>query len=477
VNSGRPLIKSGAEHGRHGGHDGVEFALTGGGERAHVGIQPSVGHDLDRGDDVRTRIVLSERFNQQFKSSSSHANTLPRPGRLSNRRHRYPGGMAVSAPQTVAPSTSGQLSIGPIEVPIPVVLAPMAGVTNAPFRRLCRRFGAGLYVSEMISARALCEGNQKTDHLASFAPDETPRSLQLAGVDPHYMGQAVQRLVDQDRIDHLDLNFGCPVRKVTRHGGGGALPYKRKLFASVIKAAVDNAGPVPVTVKMRVGIDDDHITYLDAGRIAEDSGAAAVALHGRTVAQLYSGTADWSAIARLKETVTTIPVLGNGDIWEAADAIDMMEQTGCDGVVIGRGCLGRPWLFGQLAAAFAGRPLPDPPTVAEVATIMDEHARLLVEWFGPYKGIREFRKHTAWYLKGYPVGGAVRGALGQVESLDQLQGLLAGLPDEPLPPENVRVARGHTRGPQTVALPDGWLTDPDDDAVADPDGDSAASGG
>lgn len=369
------------------------------------------------------------------------------------------------------------LKVGPIEVELPVVLAPMAGVTNAPFRRLCRRFGAGLYVSEMISARALCEGNGKTDLLASFAPDEQPRSLQLAGVDPAYVGQAVKRLVDQDRVDHLDLNFGCPVRKVTRHGGGGALPYKRRLFASVINAAVSAAGPVPVTVKMRVGIDDEHVTYLEAGRIAEDLGAAAVALHGRTVAQLYSGQADWSTIARLKERVQSIPVLGNGDIWEATDALAMMEETGCDGVVIGRGCLGRPWLFGQLAAAFDGRPMPDAPTTAGVASIMTEHAELLVDWFGPYKGIREFRKHTAWYLKGYPVGGEIRGRLGQVESLDELAGLLDGLPDVALPPENARVARGHTRGPQAVALPDGWLDDPDDDALAAPEGDSAASGG
>ncbi len=369
------------------------------------------------------------------------------------------------------------LTIGPITVDMPVVLAPMAGVTNAPFRRLCRRFGAGLYVSEMISARALCEGNQKTDHLASFAPDETPRSLQLAGVDPTYVAQAVRRLVEQDRIDHLDLNFGCPVRKVTRHGGGGALPYKHRLLEAVISAAVDNAGDVPVTVKMRVGIDDDHVTYLDAGRIAEDCGAAAVALHGRTVAQLYSGDADWSTIARLKETVTSIPVLGNGDIWEAADAVAMMDRTGCDGVVIGRGCLGRPWLFGQLAAAFEGRPIPEPPTVAEVREIMIEHAGLLVDWFGPHKGVREFRKHTAWYLKGYPVGGAIRGRLGRVESLDELGDLLATLPDAPLPAENLRVARGHTRGPQVVALPDGWLDDPYDGLVAAADGDSAASGG
>ncbi|MEM9135213.1 MAG: tRNA dihydrouridine synthase DusB [Actinomycetota bacterium] len=375
---------------------------------------------------------------------------------------------------TTAPAP---LRIGPLALDVPVVLAPMAGVTNAPFRRLCRGFGAGLYVSEMISARALCEGSEKTDKLARFAPDETPRSLQLAGVDPAYMGQAVARLVAEDRIDHLDLNFGCPVRKVTRHGGGGALPYKRRLFAAVVGAAVEAAGDVPVTVKMRVGVDDEHRTYLDAGRIAEDLGAAAVALHGRTVAQLYSGVADWSTIARLKETVTSIPVLGNGDIWDAHDAVAMMAETGCDGVVIGRGCLGRPWMFGQLAAALRGEPVPDHPTLAEVVPVMERHAALLVEWFGDHKGIREFRKHTAWYLKGYPVGGELRGRLGQIESLDELSSLLSGLSDAPLPEENWRVARGHTRGPQVVALPDGWLDDPDDNAVAGADGDSAASGG
>ena len=216
------------------------------------------------------------------------------------------------------------LAIGSLDIDIPVVLAPMAGVTNAPFRRLCRRFGAGLYVSEMISARALCEGNRKTEKLASFAPDESPRSLQLAGVDPVYVAGAVDRLVGEERVDHIDLNFGCPVRKVTRSGGGGALPYKRTLYRDVVGAAVRAAGSVPVTVKFRVGVDRDHLTYLDAGRIAEDLGVAAVALHGRTVAELYSGQADWSTIARLKEAVTSIPVLGNGDIWEADDALAMM---------------------------------------------------------------------------------------------------------------------------------------------------------
>ena len=343
-------------------------------------------------------------------------------------------------------AAAGSLQIGPLAVEMPVVLAPMAGVTNAPFRRLCREYGAGLYVSEMISARALCEGSDKTDHLASFAPDESPRSLQLAAVDPHYAAEAVRRLVGAGRVDHLDLNFGCPVRKVTRHGGGGALPWKRRLFAAVVGAVVEAAGAVPVTIKMRVGIDDAHHTYLEAGRTAEDLGVAAVALHGRTVAQLYSGSADWSTIARLKETVTSIPVLGNGDIWDANDALTMMAETGCDGVVVGRGCLGRPWLFGQLAAAFRGEPVPAPPTTDEVVPVMRRHAELLVDWFGDHKGIREFRKHTAWYLKGYPVGGELRGRLGQIESLGHLDELLALVPSAELPPENWRVARGHTRG-------------------------------
>lgn len=386
--------------------------------------------------------------------------------------------------QTLARSTGASarvypvgVKIGQLDVPTPVVLAPMAGVTNAPFRRLCRQFGAGLYVSEMISARALIEGNEKTDKLASFDVDETPRSLQLAGVDPGHMGEAVRRLVDEGRVDHIDLNFGCPVRKVTRHGGGGALPYKRKLFAAVVQAAVEGAGTVPVTIKFRVGIDDEHHTYLDTGRIAADLGVAALALHGRTVAQLYSGTADWSSIARLKEAVPNIPVMGNGDIWEAQDAIDMMAQTGCDGVVIGRGCLGRPWLFGQLDAALNGEPIPDHPTLAEVVPIMIEHATALVAWFGDHKGVREFRKHASWYLKGYPVGGELRGLLGQMSSLEHLVELLGRLDDAPLPEENRRVARGHTRGPQVVALPDNWLADPDDALVASAAGDTAASGG
>ena len=359
-----------------------------------------------------------------------------------------------------------------------VVLAPMAGVTNAPFRRLCRRYGGGLFVSEMISARAVVEGNAKTMKLTQFAHDESPRSLQLAAVDPAVVSEAIRILIDTEGIDHFDLNLGCPVRKVTRNGGGSALPYKRKLLRSVVGAAVSAAGSIPVTIKFRVGIDETHQTHLDTGRIAAELGVAAVALHGRTAAQLYSGSADWSKITELRETVPAeIPVYGNGDIWEAGDALAMVKQTGCDGVVIGRGCLGRPWLFAHLDAAFAGADIPPMPRTDEVKLIMAEHAKELVAWFGDYKGVREFRKHTSWYLKGYPLGGEIRGRLGRIDSLHELDDLLAEVPDVALPKGNRRVARGHTRGPQVVALPDGWLVDPMDDLVANPEGDSAVSGG
>ena len=350
--------------------------------------------------------------------------------------------------------------IGSIAVDPPVVLAPMAGVTNAPFRRLCREFGAGLYVSEMIGARGLVEGNSKTRDMVRFAPDEEPRSIQLYGTDPWSVGEAVALLVGEGAVDHIDMNFGCPMGKVTRHGGGAALPWKRSLFRSIVAAAVDNAGSVPVTVKFRKGIDDDHLTYLETGRIAEDEGAAAIALHARTAHQLYSGTADWEAIARLKSTVTTIPVLGNGDIWVAEDALKMMTSTGCDGVVVGRGCLGRPWLFRDLADVMAGRPQSDPPTLGEVGEIMYRHVTLLADHFGEKRGTVLFRKHPSWYLKGFPVGPKTRDRFSRVESLAQVRELVADLPaDVPYPDAANRMVRGHSHGPRPVRLPSGFLAD------------------
>lgn len=370
------------------------------------------------------------------------------------------------------------LRIGPLVADPPVVLAPMAGVTNGAFRALCRRFGAALYVSEMIGARAVVEGNQKTFHLARFAEDEPVRSIQLYGTDPSVMAEAVRRVRDRIGVDHIDLNFGCPAPKITRHGGGSALPLRPRLFGAVVAAAVSAAGEIPVTVKMRVGVDDEHRTWLLAGRIAEDAGAAGVAVHARTTEQLYSGVADWSAITALEETVTTVPVLGNGDIWEAGDAIEMMRTTGCDGVVIGRGCLGRPWLFRDLAAAFRGDPVPPPPSLGEIVAMLRTHGELLASWSGERSGLRELRKHTGWYLQGFPVGRPLRTALRSVSTLDELDRLLDELdPTLPFPEPVLRMPRGHTSGPRPVKLPAGWLDDPE--AVTPPDrqADLAVSGG
>ncbi|CAM5245744.1 putative tRNA-dihydrouridine synthase [Streptomyces tanashiensis] len=320
------------------------------------------------------------------------------------------------------------LAIGPHIVQPPVVLAPMAGITNAPFRTLCREFsgGKGLFVSEMITTRALVERNEKTMQLIRFDETEKPRSIQLYGVDPVTVGKAVRMIVDEDLADHIDLNFGCPVPKVTRKGGGSALPYKRPLLRAILNEAVGNAGDLPVTMKMRKGIDDDHITYLDAGRIAVEEGVTAIALHGRTAAQHYGGTADWDAIARLKEHVPEIPVLGNGDIWSADDALRMMRETGCDGVVVGRGCLGRPWLFGDLVAGFEGTGEYAQPGLRVVADAMVRHARLLGEWLGDEaRGVIDFRKHVAWYLKGFAVGSEMRKKLAITSSLDELRAQLS----------------------------------------------------
>jgi nifR3 family TIM-barrel protein len=337
----------------------------------------------------------------------------------------------------------------------------MAGVTTRAFRRLCRDFGpGGLYVSEMITARAVVEGNGRTARMLHFDPDERPRSAQLYGVAPGTVAEATRRLIGDFGVEHVDLNFGCPAPKVTAKGGGAALPVRRRLLAEVIGAAVRAAAPhgVPVTVKFRRGIHDRLLTGLTTGLIAEAEGAAAVALHARTAEQRYAGDAAWDAIAELKAAITTIPVFGNGDIWEAGDAVRMMAATGCDGVVIGRGCLGRPWLFADLAEVFAGRPVPPPPRFGTVSAVMRRHAGLLAEDEGELIGVREFRRHAAWYTQGYAIGAEVRRVLGTVSTLAELAAVLDGIdPGLTLPPEARRWRRGHTDGPRPVRLPDGWL--------------------
>ncbi|QNN54775.1 tRNA dihydrouridine synthase DusB [Nocardioides mesophilus] len=342
----------------------------------------------------------------------------------------------------------------------------MAGVTNAAYRRLCREQGAGLYVCEMITSRGIVERDAVTMSMLVFDELEDVRSVQLYGTDPRYVAKAAEILCAEHGVAHIDLNFGCPVPKVTRKGGGGALPWKRNLLGQILDAAVGAAAPygVPVTMKTRKGIDADHLTYLDAGRIAEESGCAAIALHGRTVDQAYSGDADWSAIGELVAHVG-IPVLGNGDIWEASDAVRMVRETGAAGVVVGRGCLGRPWLFRDLAAAFAGEESREPlalPSLGEVSAMMRRHAELLCRHMGEERGCKEFRKHVSWYLKGFSVGGELRRTLALVTSLAGIDELLAGLdPDEPFPVQALGTPRGRQGSPRRVVLPQGWLDDTD----------------
>ncbi|CAH0162776.1 putative tRNA-dihydrouridine synthase [Microbacterium sp. Bi121] len=360
---------------------------------------------------------------------------------------------------TIAAAPARALQIGPIELDVPVVLAPMAGITNTAFRRLCREYGAGLYVSEMITSRALVERNETTMRLIRHHESETPRSIQLYGVDPKTIAEAVRIIVAEDHADHIDLNFGCPVPKVTRKGGGAALPWKTSLFADIVDQAVKAAGPLPLTVKMRKGIDPDHLTFLDAGRAAEDAGAAAVALHARTASEFYSGHADWNAIGELKQAVTSIPVLGNGDIWSADDAVRMMDETDCDGVVVGRGCLGRPWLFGDLATAFGAEARPVDATLGFVADAFRRHAELLVDFFDDEDhGCRDIRKHVAWYFKGYPVGSDIRTGLATAQSLAHIDELLGQLDrDAPYPGADAEGQRGRAGRPKRPSLPDKWL--------------------
>lgn len=414
---------------------------------------------------------------------------------------------------------SSAVRIGALELWPPVVLAPMAGVTDYPFRALCRRFadqalarvgGApdrvpGLFVSEMITARPLVEGDRKTARLASFGPDESPRSLQLYGVDPHHVGEAVKRLVGEGRVDHIDMNFGCPVPKITRRGGGSAIPAKPKLLAAIVRAAVANAGSVPVTIKFRKGIDDRLLTYRDAGRIGQEEGCAAVGLHARTAEQFYEEGADWEAIAELV-SLLRIPVFGNGDIWEAHDAVRMIAQTGCAGVIIGRGCLGRPWLFAELVELLSGVTPSEPPHFAVVAEVMREHAEAMVAWYsrsdaelglehadsarsrGPRRerpaitpeqlAMRAFRKHASWYTKGFRGSAALREALMHVDSLAQLDAALTSCDgDEPFPADALRAVRGKRGRLPRVVLPDGYLDSLDDDRPPGPEAEQLSSGG
>ena len=376
----------------------------------------------------------------------------------------------------LAPLTLGERQVWP-----PVVLAPMAGVTNQPFRSLCREFGPGLvYVNEMIMATGLVHGSRKTRTMLHFGPDESFRSLQLYGSDPEMMTRAVHLLGREGLVDHIDINFGCPAPKVTRRGGGAAVPLKKNLLRAIVSGAVEAGAHygIPITCKFRMGINDDLLTFIDTGLICEEAGAAAIALHARTATQHYAPSARWEAIAELKRAVTSIPVLGNGDIWEAPDALRMVEQTGCDGVVIGRGCLGRPWLFRDLVDVFSGAAPKPTPSLGDVLAVMLRHAEALCAHLEEDRGIRDFRKHTSWYLTGYPVGGEMRRRFAEVSSLAQLAEL-AGMLDPALVivEGGERIARGHTNGPIKVVLPEGYLDHLDDMTVPDDAAVVALSGG
>lgn len=373
------------------------------------------------------------------------------------------------------------LRLGDHQAATPVVLAPMAGVTNQPFRSLCREFGPDLvYVNEMIMATGLVHGSRKTQTMLSFGSDENFRSLQLYGSDPEMMARAIDRLGRDEAVDHIDLNFGCPAAKVTRRGGGAAVPLKKNLLRAIVRAAVSTGAKygIPITCKFRMGIDDDLLTFVDTGIICEEEGAAAIALHARTARQHYAPSARWEAIAELKNVVKTIPVFGNGDIWEASDALRMVRETGCDGVVIGRGCLGRPWLFRDLIDAFAGRPIAPTPLLGEVLDVMVRHAEALCSHMGADRGIRDFRKHTGWYLTGYPVGGEMRRRFSMISSLEELVELSRMLDRSARIVEGgERIARGHTNGPINVVLPNGYLDHLDDLEVPDDSEVVALSGG
>jgi nifR3 family TIM-barrel protein len=389
----------------------------------------------------------------------------------------------------VSATSSRLLRKAPLHLPIkdgglnlttPVVLAPMAGITNAAFRLLCREQGAGLFVSEMVTARALVERNEETLRMIIPGEGETPRSVQLYATEPNDLARAVEMIGRENLADHIDLNFGCPVPKVTRKGGGAALPYKRRLFSELVGAAIAGASryKIPVTVKMRVGIDSEHETYLDAGMIAANLGVAWVALHARTAEQFYEGKSDWSKISNLVEHLkpTGVPVLGNGDIWSGGDGVRMMAETGCAGVVVGRGCLGRPWLFADLVRAFNGEGDRTLPTLFEVREVMWRHAQLLVQYFeSEERACRDLRKHMAWYLKGFRVEGEIRPRLGMVSSLQELRSLLDQLVDQPYPEEVGDSPRGRRSHGRAVSLPQGWLDDPEE--LVSVDGSDSGSGG
>ena len=314
-----------------------------------------------------------------------------------------------------------KLKIGNVELANPYILAPMAGVTDLPFRLLCKEQGAGLLCMEMVSAKAIQYNNKNTRALLEIHPEEEPVSLQLFGSDSDVISEIAKRIEDLP-FAILDINMGCPVPKIVRNGEGSALMNQPKLVHEIVSKTV-KAIQKPVTVKIRKGFNDESINAVEIAKIIEDAGAAAVAVHGRTREQYYSGKADWDIIRQVKEAVS-IPVIGNGDVVSGESALAMMRETGCDGVMIGRGAQGNPWIFSELVEYEKTGVMPERPSNEELKEMMLRHARLQIQYKGEYLGIREMRKHVSWYTSGLPNSARLRGEINAVESYVVLEELL-----------------------------------------------------
>jgi tRNA-dihydrouridine synthase B len=316
------------------------------------------------------------------------------------------------------------LKIGTVELENPYILAPMAGVTDLPFRLLCKEQGAGLLCMEMVSAKAIQYNNKNTKALLEIHPEELPVSLQLFGSDPDVISEIAKR-IEELPFSILDINMGCPVPKIVKNGEGSALMKDPKLVYEIVRKTA-RAIQKPVTVKIRKGFDEEHINAVEMAHIAQESGAAAIAVHGRTREQYYSGKADWEIIRKVKEAVK-IPVIGNGDVWTPQDAIDMRKQTGCDGVMIGRGAQGNPWIFKQILHYEQTGELLEKPSPQEVTEMILRHAKMQMEFKGEYIGMREIRKHAAWYTAGYKNSAKLRGKINETETYEELKELLSHL--------------------------------------------------